>query len=108
MAAQTHTIRTDEKGSFNEVTNFNSPLHWPITVHNVYITITAPPSVKVDGSVVLSAAGKQTTAPVNASTGEKVSLGDWHIAASNNTLTITGKTIPAKPNTDVVVNVDHS
>jgi hypothetical protein len=105
---ETHTIRTDDKGSFNEVTRFNSPAFFAITVHNVYFTITSPSNITVDGSVDLFAQGKHTVAKVNASTVQKISLGSCHIAHTDNTLTITGKTIPPKPNVDLVLEVDHA
>jgi hypothetical protein len=106
--AQTHTIRTGADGSFNEITNFNSPVFFPVTVHDVYFTITSPPNLTVAGSIDLFSDDKHTTATLNASTGQKISLGSWHIAHSDNTLTITGKTVPSAPNTDVVIEVDHS
>jgi hypothetical protein len=105
---QTHIIRTDSNGLFNEVTHFDSPAFFAITVHDVYFTITSPLNLTVDGSVDLFTEGKHTTAKLNASTGQKIPLGSWQIAHSDNTLTIAGKTVPPTPNADVVVEVDHA
>lgn len=106
--SQTYTIRTDSNGLFNEVTHFDSPAFFAITVNNVYFTITSPPNLTVDGSVDLFAEGKHTTTKLNASTGQKIALGSWQIAHSGNTLVIAGKTAPPAPNADISVEVDHS
>jgi hypothetical protein len=106
--AQNYTIHTDSDGTFNNITHFDSPIIFAVTVHDVCITITAPTNLTVNGSVDLFAEGKHTTANLNASTGQKVLLGSWHIAHSDNTLTIAGKTVPPLPNADVVVKVGHS
>jgi hypothetical protein len=105
---QTYTVPTDNAGLFNEVTHFNSPAFFAFTVHNVYLTITSPPNLTVDGSVDLFAKGKHTTAKLNTSTGQKISLGSWHVAHSDNIPTIAGRTIPPVPHAEVIVEVDHS
>ncbi|MGO9060471.1 MAG: hypothetical protein ACLQU2_24265 [Candidatus Binataceae bacterium] len=107
--SQSYTIRTDSDGLFNDVTHFDSPVIFAITVHDVCATITSHPNLTVDGSVDLAdGSNKHTTAKLNASTGQKIPLGTWHITHSGNILTIAGKTVPPTPNADVVVEMDHS
>jgi hypothetical protein len=103
---KTFEVHTDDRGFYQTTQNFSPPGPFSLSV-DIFATLTSPAGININGTVELNTAGgppqiKQFVA----SSGQKISLGTWHIPHGNNILIVSGQTLPLSPNTDLTLVVE--
>ena len=102
---KTYTVHTDADGSYNSTQTFRLPGPFGLTV-DLFATVTSPTGAHITCTVSLDNSSGPQTKTFTSGAGVKVSLGSWRIASGDDALAISGKTIPALPNTDVTIDLE--
>jgi len=104
---KTVDIPTDGNGYYHQSQTFAPPGPFGFTV-DIFATLILPAAGQVQGTVELDA--PSGTAPQSktfvAASGQKISLGSWHVPHGNNVLVISGQTVPAQPNVNITAQVE--
>ncbi|HKD67812.1 MAG TPA: hypothetical protein VKB84_13290 [Candidatus Binataceae bacterium] len=104
---KTLSIQTDDHGYYHATENFSPP--GPFGFHvDIYLTLTAPPGTRVEGSVALNSegGGSPQSKTFVADTGTKISLGSWYIPHASNIAVVTGQTSPSLVNTGITFDLE--
>lgn len=99
--------RTDSNGYFSHTKEYNPPGPFGFKV-KLTGELLRPTGTRVAGLLDIDAKDGGTFNPERkfaGAAGQKLDLGSWKIDGADNVIVLTGKTLPAKPDTDLEIRV---
>jgi hypothetical protein len=103
-------VTSDANGYFHRSETFNPAGPFPLTVE-LTARLLAPDSTTASGSIAIDAVDgdpRNQAKDFAMRTGERFKLGAWRLDGGNNTVVVSGKTTPVRPNQELAFEIEAS
>lgn len=103
-------VTADANGYFHRSETYNPPGPFPLTV-DLAAGLVAPDATTASGTIDIDGSDGD---PQNRAkefvirTGERFNLGAWKLDGGNNTVVVSGKTLPARANQELTFEIEAS